>query len=150
MTFELIRLRFHFRAAGSLYFPLGKAGNTLRGAFGMLLRETTSRGEYASIFAPKAATGPSGLADPPRPFVIRATHLDGRTIAPGSGFHFDVHLFDLTADRRPLFFAAFARLATEGLGPDAPAPNSSPSIGRTSRSISAANPNTPPISECNS
>ena len=117
MTFELIRLRFHFRAAGSLYFPPGKAGNTLRGAFGMLLRETAVAQDYARIFAPKAATGPSGLSDPPRPFVIRATHLDGQTIPPGAPFHFDVHLFDLTGDLRPLLVAAFARLATEGLGP---------------------------------
>jgi hypothetical protein len=117
VTFELTRLRFHLCAAGSLYFPPGKAGNTLRGAFGMLLRQTANAPEYASVFEPKAATGPSGLADPPRPFAIRAAHLDGRTIAPGAVFHFDVHLFDLTADRRPLFVAAFARLATEGLGP---------------------------------
>ena len=116
MTFELIRLRLNFRAAGSLYFPPGKAGNTLRGGFGMILRETAAT-EYAGIFAPKASAGPSGLADPPRPFVIRAAQLDGRTIAPGAAFHFDVHLYDSTADRRPLFVAAFARLAQKGLGP---------------------------------
>lgn len=117
VTFELIRLRFHFRAAAALYFPPGKAGNTLRGAFGMMLRETAAAPEYASIFEPKAVTGPSGLADSPRPFVIRAAQLDGRTIPPGAAFHFDVHLFDLTGDRRPVFVAAFARLAEEGLGP---------------------------------
>jgi len=121
VTFELIRMRFHLRAAGSLYFPPGKAGNVLRGAFGMMLRETTSSGEYARIFEPKAGTGvpfgPSGLADSPRPFAIRAAHLDGQTIPSGAPFHFDMHLFDLTAGRRPLFVAAFARLAEEGLGP---------------------------------
>jgi hypothetical protein len=85
VTFELIRLRFHFCAAGSLYFPPGKAGNTLRGAFGMMLRETADASEYARIFEPKAVTGPSGLADPPRPFVIRAAQLDGQTIPPGRG-----------------------------------------------------------------
>ena len=117
MTFELIRLRFHFRAAGSLYFPPGKAGNTLRGAFGMLLRQTAEAPEYARIFEPKAVTGPSGFADSPRSFVIRAAHLDGQTIPPAAAFYFDAHLFDLRGDRRPLFVAAFARLATEGLGP---------------------------------
>jgi hypothetical protein len=118
MTFELIRLRFHFRAAGSLCFPPGKAGNTLRGAFGILLRQTAGAPDYARIFEPKAVgAGPSGLADSPRPFVIRAAHLDGQTIPPGAAFHFDVHLFDTHADRRPLFAAAFARLAAEGLGP---------------------------------
>jgi hypothetical protein len=117
VTFELIRLRFRFRAAGPLYFPPGKAGNTLRGAFGMMLRETADAPDYARIFEPQAVSGPSGLADPPRPFAIRAAQLDGQTIAPGAAFHFDVHLFDLTSDRRSLFVAAFARLATEGLGP---------------------------------
>jgi hypothetical protein len=120
VTFELIRLHFHFRAIGSLYFPPGKAGNTLRGAFGIMLREAANAPEYARIFEPKAVTGPSGLADSPRPFVIRAAHLDGQTIPPGAAFHFDVHLFDLTGDRRPLFVAAFARLAEEGLGPGRP------------------------------
>jgi len=115
-TFELIRLRFHFRAGGQLYFPPGKAGNTLRGAFGMMLRETAGAPDYARIFEPKAAGGPSGLADSPRPFVIRAAHLDGAAFKAGAGFDFDVHLFDLAVDRRPLFAAAFARLAQKGLG----------------------------------
>jgi hypothetical protein len=36
--------------------------------------------------------------DLPRPFVFRAGHLDGCTVAPGETFHFDFHWFDL---RRP-------------------------------------------------
>jgi hypothetical protein len=99
VTFELIRLSLCFRAAGPLYFPPGKAGNVLRGALGMVLRD--------SLFAPKAAMGPSGFADAPRPFVFRAAHLDGRTIPPGSQFHFDVHLFDTRDDVRRQFVAAF-------------------------------------------
>jgi hypothetical protein len=47
---------------------------------------------YARIFEPPPAA-PSGLADPPRPFVFRASHLDGLTLAPGDPFHFDFHLF---------------------------------------------------------
>ncbi|MGA3041136.1 MAG: CRISPR system precrRNA processing endoribonuclease RAMP protein Cas6 [Bryobacteraceae bacterium] len=117
MTFDLTRLRFRFRAAEPLYFPPGKAGNTLRGAFGIMLRETAGAPEYARIFEPKALTGPSGLANPPRPFVIRAAHLDGQTIPPATAFHFDVHLFARADDRRELFITAFARLAQEGLGP---------------------------------
>ncbi len=111
VTFELIRLRFHFRAAESLFFPPGKAGNMLRGAFGMMLRETAATPEYARIFEPKAAgsaAGPSGLADAPRPFVFRAAHLDGRTISPGGDFHFDVHLFDTRSGVREHFVTAFA------------------------------------------
>ena len=117
VTFELTRLRLHFRAAESVYFPPGKAGNTLRGAFGLLLRHTAGATEYARVFEPKAAGGPSGLADSPRPFVIRAAHLDGQTVPAGTAFYFDVHLFDPTAGRRTLFVAAFARIAEEGLGP---------------------------------
>ena len=101
MTFELRRMRFHLRARARLTFPPGKAANVLRGALGMELR--------ASVFAPKsAAAGPSGFADAPRPFEIRAAHLDGQTISPGAAFHFDLNLFDPTAG--PLITAAFARL----------------------------------------
>ena len=49
--------------------------------------------------------------------MLRAAHLDGRTIPPGAAFHFDVHLCDMQSDRRPLFIAAFTRLAEKGLGP---------------------------------
>src|SRR5579871_735317 len=107
VTFELIRLRFLFRAAGSLFFPPGKAGNVLRGAFGVLLRDTAGGTEFARIFRPKGG-GPSGLADAPRPFVFRAAHLDGRAISPGAPFQFDAHLFGTRADAQSQFIAAFA------------------------------------------
>lgn len=118
MTFELLRLRFRFRAEQPLFFPPGKPGNVLRGAFGAMLHKTVGAAEYAAIFAPKAAGGgPSGLADQPRPFVFRAAHLDGMTIPPGTIFHFDVHLFDLREAARLYFVNAFAQVAEEGLGP---------------------------------
>lgn len=121
VTFEVWRLRFRFKAEESVFFPPGKAANTLRGAFGMMLRETASPAEYARIFAPTASdagapSGPSGLADRPRPFVFRAAHLDGKTIPAGSGFYFDVHLFDVKNSVGRAFEAAFARLAEAGLG----------------------------------
>jgi hypothetical protein len=62
-------------------------------------------------------SGPSGLADSPRPFVFRATHLDGVTVAAGSCFHFDLNLFDLKENAIAYFVLAFAQLAREGLGP---------------------------------
>ncbi len=108
MTFACIRLRFHCRAGPSLFFPPGKAGNVLRGAFGMMLHETAGEPEYGRIFAPRAAGGPSGLADAPRPFVFRATPLDGLEIPPGGAFHFDAHLFDVRGDIRRRFAGAFA------------------------------------------
>jgi hypothetical protein len=102
------------RAGEPLFFPAGKAGNVLRGAFGMMLRETAEAPDYARIFAPKASGGgPSGLADSPRPFVFRAAHLDGKTIAASDAFHFDVHLFDTRNDIRPQFEAAFAHWRAE-------------------------------------
>ena len=110
MTFEFLRLRLHFRAVEPLFFPPGKSANMLRGALGAILYQTLSAPEYARLFAPKAAgAGPSGLADRPRPFVFRAAHLDGMTIAPGAGFHFDLHLFDVQEAARRHLENAFAQ-----------------------------------------
>lgn len=73
---------------------------------------------YARMFAPSAlGRGPSGLADWPRPFVFRATHLDGRMFPPGSGFHFDVNLFDMQVPAAHAVTLAFAQFAEQGLGP---------------------------------
>jgi hypothetical protein len=133
LTFEFYRFRFHFRSAGTLYFPVYKSGNIVRGAFGGIFRKLVCipschdaktcgiRADcpYARVFEPQAARGegPSGLADWPRPFVFRAAHLDGRTIPQGEAFHFDVHIFDVHDPALPYFVLAFAQLAREGLGP---------------------------------
>lgn len=131
-TFALYPFRFSFRAAGELFFPPGKSGNIVRGAFGTIFRklacvpecsdprtcERRERCPYARIFEPSAVgKGPSGLADLPRPFVFRAAHLDGRTLKPGDPFHFDVHIFELRDPALAYFVEAFLRLAGEGLGP---------------------------------
>jgi hypothetical protein len=60
------------------------------------------------MFEPTQSTGPSGLGDLPRPFVFRARHLDGSTVAAGETFHFDFHWFDL---RRPSLDTAIRALA---------------------------------------
>ncbi len=133
LTFEFYRFRFHFRAAGTLYFPAYKSGNIVRGAFGGIFRklvcvpacndaktcEIRATCPYARVFEPKAARGegPSGLADWPRPFVFRAAHLDGHTVRRDEKFHFDVHIFDVRDPALPYFVLAFAQLAREGLGP---------------------------------
>jgi hypothetical protein len=57
------------------------------------------------------------MADPPRPFVFRAAHLDGRRVAPGEDFFFDVNLFDTQEPLIAYFVASFAQLAREGMGP---------------------------------
>jgi len=132
LRFDLFAFRFHFRAGGGIYFPPGKAGNIVRGAFGSIFRkiacvpdcpgasvcELRNRCAYARIFEPAATgMGPSGLADCPRPFVFRAAHLDSRSVAPGETFHFDVYIFDSAEPALPYFVLAFAQLAREGLGP---------------------------------
>jgi hypothetical protein len=69
------------------------------------------------MFEPSAvAGGPSGLVDWPRPFVFRATHLDGRTVKAGESFHFDLNLFDVHSPAFAYLALAFGQLAREGLG----------------------------------
>jgi len=67
-TFALYPLRFRFTTCKLRDF----SANTLRGAFGSALKKTDADA-YVRFFAPKraAGSGPSGLADPPRPFVFR-------------------------------------------------------------------------------
>src|SRR5262249_55650525 len=68
---------------------------------------------------PGASLGaaPSGLADWPRPFVLRVAHLDGLTIPAGNTFFLDAHSFDLHQPSLDHFRAALAGLAEKGLGP---------------------------------
>ena len=125
-------MRFEFIAKESLFFPLGKAANILRGALGVIFRriacvphcanarscDMRDSCPYARIFEPVAqGDGPSGLADWPRPFVFRARHLDGSTVAAGESFYFDLHVFSLDRDVLAYFVLTFAALAREGLGP---------------------------------
>jgi len=101
--------RFTFAARDHIAFP-AVAANTLRGALGMALRETD---EY---FSPRHETGPSGFADPPRPFVLRAGSLNNGTFQPGDSFCFDLHLFVLGRHSLAAFTSAFNKFADEGLG----------------------------------
>jgi hypothetical protein len=131
LSFSLYPLRFHFRAIDSLFFPEGKSGNVVRGAFGNTFRRLVCRPDcrdartcehrltcpYAWVFERSLPNDPSGMADPPRPFVFRAAHLDGKRLAPGERFFFDVNLFDLQGPLIAYFVASFAQLAHEGLGP---------------------------------
>lgn len=132
--FHFLRLRFHFLSqGGSLYYPPGKAGNIVRGALGNTLKQVAcqpdcrdsklcpSRGScsYGRIFEPVDLdrTGPSGYLDQPRPFVLRANHLDGATFRAGDRFWFDIHLFLIKDPPIPHFILALAQLADAGLGP---------------------------------
>ncbi len=132
MDFELYPLRFRFLAQDSIYFPAGKPGNILRGAFGTIFKriacvpqcreardcDLRAQCAYARIFEPASlGAGPSGLADWPRPFVFRASHLDGCTLAHSAEFYFDLNVFELRDPALAYFVLAFSQLAREGLGP---------------------------------
>jgi hypothetical protein len=118
-------------ASSGVFFPPGLAANTIRGALGTIFRKLAcspdcpgartcterERCPYARLFEPVALwTGPSGLRDHPRPFVIRAVDLDGATVAAGCTFAFDLHLFDLDQRALPHFISSFQQLAEHGLG----------------------------------
>jgi CRISPR-associated endoribonuclease Cas6 len=69
------------------------------------------------LFRPRSAEGPSGLADRPRPFVLRCSHLEGLNLRNGGPFHLDVHFFDLMDSSIARFQSAFAAWQRLGLGP---------------------------------
>ena len=106
MHFRFYPLRLTFLARTPLSFPTGAASNRLRGAFGSILHKLGC----AEIFEPSSEAGPSGFSDHPRPFVFRASHLDGVTIAPGETFYFDFHWFDLRRPSLDTVIGAFAKL----------------------------------------
>jgi len=131
-SFQLLPVRLRFRAAEAVLFPAGRPGNIIRGGFGAALRklvclpscaqpktcERRAECPYAVIFEPhETDSGPSGLADRPRPFVFRTHHLDGRTFETGEAFHIDLHLFDVQEPLLRHSVDSLRLLASEGLGP---------------------------------
>jgi hypothetical protein len=63
------------------------------------------------IFRPRLISGPSGLLNPPLPFILRADHLNGSAFAAGETFEFDVHTFDRGGGVAPEIARAFGRVA---------------------------------------
>lgn len=130
MKLSLYAYRFEFRALERLYFAPGAAANAFRGAFGHIFRRMSCRPEcpgtktcewrrecpYARLFEPEWTEGPSGFADAPRPFVIRAAALDARRFAPGDRFTLDVHVFEQGETLLEYLVLAFLQLAAEGIG----------------------------------
>ena len=131
LTFDLRSFRFHLSARNVIHFPEAAAGNVLRGALGAGLKSIHCSGDcpgwsgraarecgrghpcrYAQIFEPvSSGAGPSGLADWPRPFVIRAAHLNGRTIGTGETFWFDINFFQTRDAYWNDFAGAFSQFA---------------------------------------
>jgi hypothetical protein len=82
-----------------------------------MLRRVAPPDVYQRMFEPSRAEGPSGLRECPRPFVFRASHLDGQIIAPGQSFHFDMHVFFRdSSEVLKHVECAFQELAAEGFG----------------------------------
>lgn len=104
LEFSLRVCCFHFRAVDSVCFPPFKAGNVLRGALG-------------EIAPAPESTRPSGLAEPPRPFVLRAAHLDGKRFSPGETFTFSANIFDVNGPAASALQDACAAWRSTGLGP---------------------------------
>jgi len=135
VKFALQSCRFCLQAHRAIYFPAGVAGNVLRGGLGSILRrlecaddcpgrtgmnirncERRATCTYARIFEPTpSVAGPSGLADWPRPFVIRGTALttSGGPIKPGDAFCFGLNLFDTRNPALPHFTRAIEQWAEE-------------------------------------
>ncbi|HEX3876767.1 MAG TPA: CRISPR system precrRNA processing endoribonuclease RAMP protein Cas6 [Bryobacteraceae bacterium] len=114
--FSFRRVRFHFRALEEVRFG-ATAANMVRGALGLALHETAPAAVYERLFKPRTATGPSGLADLPRPFVLRCPALDGLKVAAGGDFTIDIHLFDSTDMTAETFQSAMAAWEQIGIGP---------------------------------
>ncbi|MCX6610108.1 MAG: CRISPR system precrRNA processing endoribonuclease RAMP protein Cas6 [Acidobacteria bacterium] len=90
--FELFVAQLRLVAKSPISFGTYGAANLIRGQFGRELFE--ERPElYQHLFAPPSAL-PSGLKDPPRPYVLRTRNLDGRSFRAGDEVPFSVHLFD--------------------------------------------------------
>jgi hypothetical protein len=97
-SFKVYLLRYRLRARS----PVTISANLLRGAFGKSLH-ALDLAAYERYFKPVAAAGPSGLRDSPRPFVLRAAHLEGATLAPGDEFEIGVNLFQMRDPPLELF-----------------------------------------------
>jgi hypothetical protein len=130
LTFSFRPLRFEFLARQSAHFPAGTVANIVRGRLGANLKQISCVPEcrdarvcpfredcvYARLFEPTGESGPSGLMDRPRPFVIRAANLDGLSVAPGGRIAIGINLFDLHPHAPLHLIRAFARVAESGLG----------------------------------
>ncbi len=92
LRFGLFVAQLRLVARSPISFGAHGAANLIRGQFGRELFE--ERPElYQHLFAPSSAA-PSGLKDPPRPYVLRTRNLDGRSFQAGEEVPFNVHLFD--------------------------------------------------------
>ncbi|MGD0577503.1 MAG: CRISPR system precrRNA processing endoribonuclease RAMP protein Cas6 [Bryobacteraceae bacterium] len=103
--FQVLAVRARVRPLARLAFP-ANAAVPIRGALGFVLPE--------EHFRPRRASGPSGLRDAARPFVLRVRHLGGRTFEAGESFEIGLNLFAPGLAR--VFEEALRQMARAGLG----------------------------------
>jgi len=126
---HILQLQFKCQLLDDLFCPADKLGNTLRGAFGMAFKrlscvksggcEGYCTGEclYGQVFEPKITNGPgpSGLVDPPRPFVfVPMPHAS--VYKAGDFLDFSINIFGEMTRYYPQFIEVFRILEVEGLG----------------------------------
>ena len=131
MHLDFYRIRFRLVAKTAIHFPPHKAGNTLRGMFGTILKKSACLPEctdarscprretcpYVKIFEPgSTSTAAEGLRDWPRPFVFRTADLNGRHFQPNQSFTFELNLFQLDHSSVDAIVRCFEELGTAGLG----------------------------------
>ena len=107
-SFPVTVFEMNFRVKQTVEFAPWKAGNFFRGKLGITARRLccprsctdaasctdASTCHYARLFEPRPTNaGPSGFANLPRPFVVRAEALNGRTFHTGDHFSLTLHLF---------------------------------------------------------
>jgi hypothetical protein len=111
-TFDLFALRFHCYASPAVHFRPGETANLFRGQFGKILHRHDPA-MYARFFSPVRETGvPSGLHDPPRPFVLRVRHLEGATL---QNFHIGLNVFQTNDADLVAIYQAIDDLARDSL-----------------------------------
>ena len=120
MTFDVDSYRIRLRARGPLSFSQSGPADLLRGAFGSALWRGSA---YVRLFHPVSVSGPSGFRDSPRPFVFRASHLAGRSLASGELFCFEMNFFERyegIAQDLARAFALFAKADLESVEASTP------------------------------
>jgi hypothetical protein len=111
-TFDLFALRYRCAAEAPIHFPPGKTANLFRGQFGKVLYRRDPA-MYSRFFAPVRNTGvPSGMHDPPRPFVLRVRHLDGATL---QHFHIGLNVFETNQPDLVQIYLALGEVAEQSL-----------------------------------
>ena len=110
-TFDLFALRFQFSARGTVHFPPGETANLFRGQFGKVLYRQHPD-VYAKLFAPVEEDGPSGMHDPPRPFVLRVRHLEPTVL---DRFQVGLNLFETRNPQIAAITGAMTEVARENL-----------------------------------